>query len=137
MAVETANKLPDIPVIYDALVFRKAFNILETFMARLSKNKLRFQKVEVAAADFDPECDVCYCAYSGITDITIPLASLMVGRVIYIKKSHLHGSSSDVNINASGSDTIDGYTSVSITSALGCNQLFSDGSNWHIIGDVP
>jgi hypothetical protein len=128
--------LPDVPEQYDASAFRKAFNVLQTFMTARSKAKLVFQVANAAAVDFSPTSDVLSSHYDGDCVVTIPLASLMIGREIVIKNSCDHAGAHHVTITPSGSDTIDGATSEIITSYYGCRRLYSDGEKWHIIGSV-
>lgn len=132
----TVGALPDIPVDYDATVFRKAFNILQTFMSARSKSKYVVQVSDVASAEYDAETDVFISHYDGVAEVTIPSAVLMVGRVIVIKNACDHVGTHSLTILPSASDTIDYDTSEVITTKLGCRQLYSDGENWHIIGSV-
>jgi hypothetical protein len=51
------------------------------------------------------------------------------GRRIVIKKV----GSGTITIDPAGAQTIDGSTTKAINSSYGSLELFSDGSNWHII----
>jgi len=70
-------------------------------------------------------------ANGGAITITLPLASGVSGYRFYIKK--IDSSSNAVNIARTSSDTIDGATSVSITSQYTTIGVVSNGSLWYII----
>lgn len=67
----------------------------------------------------------------GDVTITLPLASIASGYRFCIKKTD--SSANDVIITRSGSDTIDGSTSATITLQYASVTIVSDGSNWYII----
>ncbi len=71
--------------------------------------------------------DVILTSASGI-GITLPTAGTS-GRVYHIKNI----SSGSIVIYASGSETIDGDNTKSITNQYSSLQVVSDGSNWNII----
>lgn len=70
-------------------------------------------------------------ATSGNVTITLPLASIASGYRFCIKKSD--NSANSVIIARSGSDTIDGSTSATVTVQYVSITVVSDGSNWYII----
>jgi len=70
---------------------------------------------------------------SGSFALTLPMASGATGRIYVIKKI-----SSDANVltiqhNGSGSDKIDGASSVTLTSQYSAYTIQSDGTNWDVI----
>ena len=71
---------------------------------------------------------------SGSISITLPIASGATGRIYVIKKiSALTTNPVVIQHNGSGSDLIDGASSVSITSQYSAYTLQSDGTNWNVI----
>lgn len=70
-------------------------------------------------------------ATSGNVTITLPLASIASGYRFCIKKSD--SSANNVIIARSGSDTIDGSTSATVSVQYVSLTVVSDGSNWYII----
>ncbi len=62
--------------------------------------------------------------------VTLPAAnSVATGFEITVKR----GANNKVLIDRTGSDTIDGLTSLTLQSAYGFVRLMSDGSNWYVI----
>lgn len=70
-------------------------------------------------------------ATSGNVTITLPTASSIAGYRFYIKR--VDGSGNTCSVARSGSDTIDGQTSVSLPQQYTSLTLVSDGSAWYII----
>ena len=70
-------------------------------------------------------------ATSGTITITLPTASSVSGYRFYIKRTD--GSANSVSVARSGSDTIDGSTSCTISVQYVSLEVVSDGSNWYII----
>jgi len=70
-------------------------------------------------------------ASSGAVTITLPLASGSAGYRFYVKRTD--GSANACSVGISGSDTIDGQSSVSLGSQYMSLTLVSDGSAWYII----
>lgn len=69
-------------------------------------------------------------ASSGNTTITLPMASSFTGYRFFIKRIDNTGNS--VIISRSGSDTIDGQTTVSITRQYTALMVVSNGTGWYI-----
>lgn len=70
-------------------------------------------------------------ATSGNVTITLPTASANTGYRFYVKRIDSTGNT--VSIARSGSDTIDGQTSVSIAAQYDSYTIISNGSLWYII----
>lgn len=70
-------------------------------------------------------------ASSGIVTITLPTASANAGYRFYVKRTDNSGNS--CSVVRSGSDTIDGQTSVALDTQHMSLTLVSDGSSWYII----
>jgi hypothetical protein len=70
-------------------------------------------------------------ATGGNTTITLPAASGVNGYRFYVKR--IDGTSNTVTIARSGSDTIDGATSLSLDIRYMSVTLVSDGTNWYIL----
>jgi hypothetical protein len=70
-------------------------------------------------------------ATSGNVTITLPTASANAGYRFYVKR--IDGSANTCSIARSGSDTIDGQTSISLDLQYTSLTVVSDGSAWYII----
>ncbi len=70
-------------------------------------------------------------ASSGAVTITLPLASGSGGYRFYVKRTD--GSANACSVGVSGSDTIDGQSSISLSAQYMSLTLVSDGSAWYII----
>ncbi len=70
-------------------------------------------------------------ATSGTVTITLPTASANTGYRFYVKR--IDNSGNACSIARSGSDTIDGQTSISLDLQYTSLTLVSDGSAWYII----
>lgn len=70
-------------------------------------------------------------ATSGSVTITLPTAASFSGYRFYVKRTD--GSGNSCSISRSGSDTIDGQTSISLDAQYTSLTLISDGSAWYII----
>ena len=67
----------------------------------------------------------------GALTVTLPLAATMTGRVVTVKR--VNGGGNNVTIARSGSDTLDGATSLTLSSQYQSYTLQSDGSaGWWI-----
>jgi hypothetical protein len=69
----------------------------------------------------------------GVTTVALPAASGQTGRVLTIK--NISAAGGVVTIDGNSSETIDGDTTVSLTSGTQFITIICDGSNWHIIGE--
>ncbi len=70
-------------------------------------------------------------ASSGSVAITLPVASGLAGYRFYVKR--LDNSGNSCSVARSGSDTIDGQTSISLDIQYTSLTLASDGSAWYIL----
>ena len=70
---------------------------------------------------------------TGTVTITLPAASGCTGRT-YVIKNALTGPGT-VTVGRTGTDTIDGTTSLSLAVANKTTTVVSDGSNWRIIAE--
>lgn len=65
--------------------------------------------------------------------ITLPAASGSSGQVVVIKNTTSSGNL--ITVSPAGGDTINGQASATLTGALFCWQIVSDGtSNWMVVG---
>jgi hypothetical protein len=76
--------------------------------------------------DYD---DVIVCGGTTYT-VTLPAASGNSGRVLYIKRN----SSGTITIDGNASETIDGATTLLLSTSLASAVLICDGSNWFSFG---
>jgi hypothetical protein len=74
---------------------------------------------------------ILYTAVGYGNAITIPDAQKNAGRVLIIKA--VDAGSNSLNINPAGSVTIDGSTTLDLTTNNACLTIVCDGSNWHIV----
>lgn len=70
-------------------------------------------------------------ATSGAFTVTLPATQGLSGITYYIKKVDSSGNA--VTIDGNGSETIDGDTTVKITTQYEALLLQTDGSNWHVL----
>lgn len=70
-------------------------------------------------------------ASNGAITITLPSAGTNAGKHFIIKK--IDSSTNPVNIDGNGTETIDNYSSISITTQYESYKLMSDGGEWYII----
>lgn len=63
--------------------------------------------------------------------LTLPTAASSVGKILYFKK--VDSTSNSVIIDPDGSETIDGQSSVSLTSQYQSITIVSDGTSWYIL----
>ena len=77
--------------------------------------------------------DVIIFANAGTVSVTItlPTAASFAGYRFYVKRTDSSGNS--CSVARSGTDTIDGQTSISLDLQYTCLTLVSDGSAWYII----
>lgn len=73
-------------------------------------------------------------ATGGDVVITLPNAAVNINQVLIVKK--IDASVNLVTVSGAGGQTIDGAGSVDLTAQYASLTLWSDGSNWHVIGKV-
>ena len=66
----------------------------------------------------------------GAVTVNLPAAANSKGNVYHIKKL---GTTANVTVDASGSETIDGATTNVLSSQYASIMIYCDGSEWHII----
>lgn len=69
--------------------------------------------------------------------ITLDTDDVVSGRIIVIKDEVGNALTSNITVATEGSQTIDGAASLTIAEDYGYAKLYSDGSNWFIIGRSP
>jgi hypothetical protein len=76
--------------------------------------------------------DLIPCSASGgAFTVTLPAAASNTGMVVTIKKTD--SSSNAVTVDANGAETIDGATTVALSSQYEAITLACDGTGWHVI----
>lgn len=81
------------------------------------------------ATTIDPDSDIVLASGTTYT-ITLPAAATYgQGRILYIKRL----SSGTLTVDADGTETIDGATTLAMDIPLMSVALYCDGSNWHVI----
>lgn len=70
----------------------------------------------------------------GAVTITLDTDDVESGRALIVKDEGGNAGSANITIDTEGSETIDGAASVTISTNYGYRNLYSDGSNWFIMG---
>lgn len=70
-------------------------------------------------------------ATSGAITLNLPTAKVAAGRTIVVKK--IDSSGNAVTIDGNGSETIDGATTLAISSQWGTARLYSNGKTWDVV----
>ncbi len=73
-------------------------------------------------------------ATSGVITVTLPASSGLSGRLYFIKKTDAGANA--VTIDGNASETIDGATTVALSSQYDARLIVCDGSNWHVIASI-
>lgn len=90
------------------------------------------QAAKTASFTADNSTSVYLCdATSGAITVTLPAASGATNRIYHIKKTD--SSANAVVVDGSGSETVDGGTTATISAQFESIQIICDGSNWHIL----
>jgi len=97
-----------------------------------NKEYLSFASVSTATT-LDKESVLLVDTNGGAITITVPLAADNEGRCYYVKD--VDGGANAVTLARSGTDTIDGLTTLVLATAKGTAKIISDGANWHRIGN--
>lgn len=93
---------------------------------------LRFLASKTAAYTITTSDDIVLCnASSGAFTVTLPTASGNTGLQFVVKR--LNSGSNAVTVATAGGQTIDGASTVSLSSQYEFITLVSDGSNWFLI----
>lgn len=103
------------------------------------QERLRMHPLAVVAvtADYtalDQDLVVLANATSGVITVTLPTAKGREGRRIIVKKTDASGNA--VTIDANGSETIDGATTVPLSSQYATREMVSDLTNWHVVSTI-
>ncbi len=69
--------------------------------------------------------------------LTLPTAVAITGRTYQIKNASLTGPTPVLTIATTSAQTIDGLTSWSLTGLYQTVTLVSNGSNWHVVNNLP
>jgi len=77
---------------------------------------------------------VTYTTTGAVTSLTLPTAQATAGRTITIKDAGGNAGTNNITIDTEGSETIDGDSTWVINGNYDWLILYSDGSNWFIIG---
>jgi hypothetical protein len=70
-------------------------------------------------------------ATSGAVTITLPTAAGIQGRAFQVKKTD--SSSNSCSLATTGGQSIDGATSVALSTQYSLKKVESDGSNWQVV----
>lgn len=66
----------------------------------------------------------------GSVTLTLPKAATMKGRILWVKKTV---AANTVTLDADGSETIDGATTLAWSTQWVCYTILSDGAAWYIV----
>jgi len=78
--------------------------------------------------------NVTYTVTAAVTSLTLPTAQVVEGRVVIIKDAGGNASANNITIDTEGAETIDGSATLVMSSDYEWVTLYSDGSNWFVIG---
>ncbi|MCA9058609.1 MAG: hypothetical protein KDA85_08920 [Planctomycetaceae bacterium] len=93
---------------------------------------LRFMVSKTAAYTITTSDDIVLCDATGAAfTVTLPTAVGNTGRQLVVKR--LNSGSNAVTVAAAGSETIDGASTVSLSTQYQVITMVSDGSNWAVI----
>lgn len=67
---------------------------------------------------------------TGTYTLNLPAASTMSGSTVKFKKT---GASGTITLDGNASETIDGATTYAITAQYRSVEIYSDGTNWHVL----
>lgn len=84
------------------------------------------------ATTLDNTHNIVFCN-SGAYTVTLPTAASVAGKTYYIKNINTNGD--DINIDGTGSESIDGDLSLVLYVYNDAVRVVSDGSNWRIVAD--
>ena len=84
-----------------------------------------------AATTLDTNYDVVLCGGTSSYQVTLPTAVGIAGRQYQIKKNS--NSSYTLTIGTTSSQTIDGVTSLVLTTQYNNIVVISDGANWSVL----
>jgi len=87
-------------------------------------------KTDDYTATDDDEVIICDASSKAIT-ITMPVAAVSIGKDFFVKK--IDSSDNAVNIEADGTETIDGADAIIMLTQYECIHVVCDGTTWHII----
>lgn len=87
-------------------------------------------KIKTAIASYSVEADIFYVradATAGVMTVTLPVANQYPGRQILVKKVDAGGNA--VTVGITGTDTIEGAASVSLSAQWNKQGFISNGNN--------
>jgi len=77
---------------------------------------------------------VTYTDTGAVTSLTLPTAQVADGRTIVIKDAGGGATANNITIDTEGAETIDGAATSVIGVDDGYVELYSDGTNWFVLG---
>jgi hypothetical protein len=107
----------------------KNFSVEGLVVNKSLTQKLVSKTATYTAAD---ESVILVDSTSGVVTINLPTAASIAGRIYTIKK--IDSSVNKVTIDPSGSETMDGETTLELIGQYGIIKLISDGTNWNSLG---
>jgi len=78
---------------------------------------------------------VTYTATGAVTSLTLPTAQTVSGRTIVIKDAGGNASANNITVDTQASETIDGAATAVMNADYEWLKLYSDGSDWFIVGN--
>lgn len=69
---------------------------------------------------------------SGTVTVNLPAVASSSGKILTVKHT---GSSNNTVLDGASSETIDGATTLTLTTQYAVATVFCDGSTWHVIGN--
>lgn len=90
-------------------------------------------KTITAGETLDGAHDLILCNNSSDITVSLPAASGMTGRCFQIKK--IGNNSNTVTVDPNSTETIDGSSTIVLFIRYDFIEIYSDGTNWQVIGD--
>lgn len=93
-----------------------------------------FQVGSAATTNFDPNTDILEVPYTstGAAVVNLPPVTGMIGRLVCIKDTGT-AAVNNITIDGDGAETIDGASTLVISTTKGKAWLFSDGAEWFVL----
>lgn len=101
-----------------------------TVGADLSALGIQSSAVSLTAANWNDAVLKLHTATGSAVTYTIPSAKVAAGRVFIVKDGGGGAGSNNITVATEGSETIDGSSTLVISTNYAAARLFSDGTNW-------
>lgn len=128
------RRLRTIPLQFDDPDLLLLAQALEQASERLRRHPVEVVSVTASYTMLDIDLIVKMDATDGDRTVFLPSAKAREGRKAGVKK--IDSSANLVVIDPDGTETIDGSTTISLTSENAYREMVSDGTNWVLTGAI-